>query len=367
MPRVPLANLTMATLIAAFTSSCSAPAASSLPSAASSAPSQSESSHIEPAPPLSSSTAAVSGSSTKPPFAHLTDAPPKPPPSVTPKRALEVLFLEDEPETARRCLESDSNSDAIECMLKVRYAKDEVAQADALSLYRVAGWVAGLEHAREMDGGWRGLLQLVPELPVRQHRRHLKWMKHSANEMSRFFAAHAKHSKSKPKYRWQALQLKFFRSVGRTTPSAYAKSWSIAYNVSGSLHKSGNSVSETMFHEVFHLNDDGWSVRKLKPIYDDIVRRCTKNGKLSTPCLTPFAPHHTMVRGGTYYAFQPGNGVWEYAAELALRYNREHRARWFGGKAISPFKCGPKQNAAAWQELVQDMFAGVDDTPACPK
>jgi hypothetical protein len=74
-----------------------------------------------------------------------------------------------------------------------------------------------------------------------------------------------------------------------------------------------------------------------------------------------------MVRGGTYYAFQPGNGVWEYAAELAIRYYREHRDLLAGKRAPKPpFKCGPAPNVEAWNKLVGEFFGGVDLLPPCP-
>src|SRR5688572_771661 len=114
-------------------------------------------------------------------------------------------------------------------------------------------------------------------------------------------------------------------AVKARPPSAYAQDRSIAYNVAGSLHTSSDAVRETLFHEIFHLNDaarGGWSSQALSAIYDKIVARCGTDRK----CLRPYAPMETTVRGGTYYAFQPGNGVHEYAAELGTRYYREHRA-----------------------------------------
>ncbi len=73
------------------------------------------------------------------------------------------------------------------------------------------------------------------------------------------------------------------------------------------------------------------------------------------------------MRGGTFYAFQPGNGPGEYAAELAVRHYREHRAVLRGEKlADKPFKCGPAPNGAAWKPFVDEFWAGVDRVPACP-
>jgi hypothetical protein len=75
-----------------------------------------------------------------------------------------------------------------------------------------------------------------------------------------------------------------------------------------------------------------------------------------------------MVRGGTYYAFQPnnGNGVHEYAAELAVRYFVEQGEIVARGKlARRAFKCGPAANARAWKALVDEFFGGRDLVPDC--
>jgi len=100
------------------------------------------------------------------------------------------------------------------------------------------------------------------------------------------------------------------------------------------------------------------------------VEKCSigPGKRLSTPCLAPYAPNHTTVRGGTYYAFQPGNGVWEYAAELAVRYYREHRVILGMQKTgdRKPFKCGPEPNPTTWKLLADEFFGGVDLVPACP-
>jgi hypothetical protein len=85
-------------------------------------------------------------------------------------------------------------------------------------------------------------------------------------------------------------------------------------------------------------------------------------------CLAPYAPNDTMVRGGTFYAFQQNNGdpVREYAAELAVRYFKEQSEMRAAGKlARRAFKCGPAQNARAWRALVDEFFAGRDLVPGC--
>jgi hypothetical protein len=159
----------------------------------------------------------------------------------------------------------------------------------------------------------------------------------------------------------------FFR--GTRTPSAFADGFSLGYNVDGSLNTGKNAVKDTMVHELFHANDlahGPWSPGALGAIWNAIVAKCGAR----TPCLTPYAPGETMVRGGTYYAFHPGNDVREYAAELAVRYFKEQEAALAtaaggtSGKG-SPFKCGPPENARAWGAIVREFFAGIDRTPAC--
>jgi hypothetical protein len=169
-------------------------------------------------------------------------------------------------------------------------------------------------------------------------------------------------------YRWRDLTFRFVRSVGKRTPSAYATSWAITYNVEGSLLTSEAGVEETIFHELFHLNDeahDGWSAKTLATDYAAIVKKCGTKVR----CLEPYAPNDTKVRAsGTYYAFQPnnGDGVHEYAAELAVRYWKEQREMSAHGKlAHSAFKCGPAENARAWRAMVKEFFGGKDLVPAC--
>jgi hypothetical protein len=154
-------------------------------------------------------------------------------------------------------------------------------------------------------------------------------------------------------------EVRFFRTEPKRTPSAYAIDTRIAYNIIGTLMQTRESVIETMVHEVFHLNDQAhknWSETALGPIHAGLVAKCGKN----TACLTPYAPGSTLVRGGTYYAFQPGNGPGEYAAELMVRIYRETMS-----PPKQPFKCVNNVNAEAQQKLTTEFF-GFDPAPACP-
>jgi hypothetical protein len=218
-----------------------------------------------------------------------------------------------------------------------------------------------------MDGGYRGKIHLVPQLPTGRYAKHLTWVQKALADIDAFFAAQFPKDAKQPAYRWGQLAFHFVRSVGKHTPSAYASSWTIIYNVEGSLLTSAEGVRETLVHELFHLNDEAhgdWSAKTLANDYDAIVKKCGTKVR----CLVPYAPNDTMVRGGTFYAFQPGNGasVHEYAAELAVRYFKEQNEMRAKGKlAQRAFKCGPVENARAWQALVDEFFAGSDLVPTC--
>jgi hypothetical protein len=267
------------------------------------------------------------------------------------------------------CRQNADEDERIRCLLRARYEGDAEATAAALDLFATSASIPGLEPEQEMDGGFRGRIHLVPELPVGQYRKHLGWITATSHDFAGFFAGLAHAAKQAMRYRFRAIAFHFFRSVKRTTPSAYAQDWGIAYNVSGSLNTSESAVRETLFHEIFHVNDQDhgdWSPKALGAIFDAIVQKCGTR----VACLSPYAPGDTQVRGGTYYAFQPDNGqaVHEYAAELAARYYRENRAVLRGeslGRA--PFKCGPDENRRAWEAIVQEFFGGADRTGSCAR
>lgn len=247
--------------------------------------------------------------------------------------------------------------------IAARFAADPDAQRLALSLFDVDGDKVDTLPAQSFDGGYRGTIPLVPALPVGDDRKHLAWVQAAAADFDSFFAELSK--RAAPRYRWHGLSFHFFRSVGNTTPNAFAWGWNVAVNVHGSIDTTAAATRETLFHEVFHLNDadhGDWSPAHLASIQDAIERRCGT----ATACLTPYAPTGTIVRRGTYYAFQPGNDVHEYAAETALRFYRENRAIARGERPIQPaFKCGPDENRRAWGALRDEFFGGVDLVPAC--
>ena len=296
------------------------------------------------------------------------DAAAAPLPVIAAEEAEELLFPSVTDRLAHRatCPLTLPDDGRIRCLLGIRFQGDEKARATAIDLYTKVGSVAGLEGDRMMDGGYRGKLHLVPEPPVGRYRVHLEWVAEAARDHDAFFAGLTTNHRDAPvRYRWRPIALRYFRSVGKRTPSAYASGWMIAYNVSGSLNTSAAAVSETMFHETFHLNDaahDDWSQTALSRLYDTIVKECGTG----FACLKPYAPNSTTVKGGTYYAFQPGNGVGEYAAELAVRYYREQRAVIRREPPVRPaFKCGPPANRTAWDLMVNEFFGGIDLTAPC--
>lgn len=283
--------------------------------------------------------------------------------SIEPDEAEKILFVAPIA-NPNPCREGDSGV-RIKCMITLRYGSETAAKDLALGLYERTGDVAGVEPEQDFDGGYRGQLHLVPELPIGARQKHLAWTVAAMDDFDTFFAKLAPADK-KIAYRHRALAFQFFRSVRARTPSAFAEGWTVSYNVDGSLMKTADGIRETLFHEVFHLNDadhGGWSKRALGSIFDALVAKCGT----SMGCLRPYAPSDTTVRNGTYYAFQPGNGVHEYAAELALRYYQEERAAIRGEKLKkAPFKCGPDENKKAWAALTEEFFGGIDLVPACP-
>jgi len=77
----------------------------------------------------------------------------------------------------------------VECLIDARYASDAKAKALALALFRDSGDVAGVGADEVMDGGYRGKIHLVPQLPVGDYRQHLVWVAAAMKDIDAFFAA----------------------------------------------------------------------------------------------------------------------------------------------------------------------------------
>ena len=275
--------------------------------------------------------------------------------------ALETVFPEGAP-TA--CVGRE-----VRCLLSERFAGDAAARRAALALFDETGSVAGVEAAMTMDGGYRGQVRIVPEWPVGVHAKHLGWVLSAQREIASLMGHVIREQKQLPVFRYTGLQFRFMRTVGGTTPSAYANGWTVTYNVSGSLMTSPAVVRDLIVHEVFHLNDqdrNDWSRRVLGPTVDRISNKCGTD----RACLAPYAPRKLTVRGGTFYSFQPNNGdiALEYGAELAARYVAEQLAS-LNGRAHPDgwFKCTNADNANMIRLLREAFFAGFDATPPCSR
>lgn len=282
------------------------------------------------------------------------------PPRLSAARAEEVLFADEEAPAEPRCAKA---AERVPCLLALRYQADPAAGKLALQLWERLGSVAGLTPEHDMDGGFRGMVHLVPDLPIGSLRKHLEWVVAGMTDHDTVLSALQAEATLPFAYRWQSLEVGFYRSVKKRTPAAYASDWAVNYNTNGTLNWGPDIVRELLFHELFHLNDAehrGWSLRALSPTYDRIVKRCGTKKE----CLEPWAPVETKTKG-TYYAFLPANGVSEYAAELAARYYREQRAVMQKTK-VTPFKCRTPENAVVWSLMVVEFFGGVDRVPACP-
>ncbi len=270
---------------------------------------------------------------------------------------------------AKRLLPGADHCESTECLLEHAYREDPKASDLALSLWRSTGDVAGVGPEETMDGGFRGTIALLPQLPVKVYRKHLSWIVSGTQAMDRFFLQLFPAGQAQPSYRWRALEFRFVRSLVKHRPSAYALGWAVEYNVEGSLNVSEKGVRETLFHELFHVNDEAhgdWSAAHLRADYESISKKC--GARPTVKCLAPFAPNDTMVRGGTFYAFQQNNGdtVHEYAAELAVRYFKEQSEMLSAHQLTHrAFKCGPAENARAWRGVVDEFFGGRDLVPPC--
>ena len=250
----------------------------------------------------------------------------------------------------------------IRCLLSFRYADEAEARGLAFTLYKETGSLAGLLPEESTDDGRGGKVRLRPARPIGAYRQHLTWIIEAFRSYKSFMAALS--ARAPIAFRDRPVDFRFFYSEKGGMPSAFATKRNIGYNLYGALNVSDVAVRDTLFHELFHLNDawrGDWSTRALAPIYNEIIARCGKRGK----CLSPYAPTDTTI-AGVIYAFAPQGGVREYGAELALRYFREHRLVIDGAPLpVRAFKCGPPENAAAWKLFSDEFFGSVDLVPPC--
>lgn len=291
-------------------------------------------------------------------------------PSVEPERARELLCSDlGDDACLGACPEALGAARQVECLLGFRFGSDPDALALALALYREKGTLAGVDARASIESFHGREEPLFPALPLGSQRYHLAWIRSSLESFDALLGAVAARAAKPVFFEPRPTGVVFFRTAAPAYPSQYSLDDIIGYNLVGPLQADPRDMRETLFHELFHLNDsrdDLWSERVLRSLFDSLVARCSGDHD----CLTPFAPHDTVVPDGTYYAFDEASGnVREYAAEVAVRYlvesesalSGEERARWG-----SPFKCRTEENRTAWSLIVAEFFGDVDLTADCP-
>ena len=86
----------------------------------------------------------------------------------------------------KKCPQADTAA-RIQCMLRTRYRRDRRAYRMVRKIYVQSGWVVGLEPAWWMNGGWRGRVRIVPQLPIRRYRYHLRYLQKTVRDYRFFF------------------------------------------------------------------------------------------------------------------------------------------------------------------------------------
>jgi hypothetical protein len=271
------------------------------------------------------------------------------------------------PDRCGPCVREADPAALAACALDLRYGGDPEALGLARALFDRTGVVAGVDPRPAVDGGYLGDVPSGPALPTGPYRKHLEWVVRAIDSYEDLFAKVTPLAHGAVLFRTRPLAFRFYRTARPSYPSAYAIGDMVGYNLEGVLHTSETDVGETLFHELFHLNDKGhgyWSLRALSPLFLGILQKCGGDHD----CLTPFAPDATVVPGGTYYSFDGRTGeVREYAAEVGLRWYREQRAALGGEPMIPPFKCLTPENEKAWTLVADEFFGGVDVVPPCDR
>jgi len=318
------------------------------------------------APPTSASVAPEP----LPPAASASAQTPVPTPPTHPGRpeaAERVLFLATHLRTTdlrEACPVTLDEVPRVHCLISLRYADENESKKLALTLYEETGSLAGLlpEETNQDSKGKK--IQLKPARPIGRNKEHLQWILEAMREYARFLQELKTRAKRPVLMQDRPLDFRFFYTEEGGTPSAFAVGRNIGYNLNGTVNVHAEAVRDTLFHEIFHLNDvwqDNFSARLLAPIEMRILERCKGNVK----CLASYAPTDTTMNGKPYAFIDGGSGK-EYAAELALRYFREQRLM-IDGKPlpIPAFKCGPAENQEAMTLIIDTFFGGVDLVPAC--
>lgn len=284
------------------------------------------------------------------------------------RRARQIVCADvDDSRCLAACPESLAPPEHADCLLRLRLAADPEALELARSLYTKASTLVGPDVRGSVEG-YRGGddVQFLPAWPMGEERHHLQWLDESLDAFDALLTSLATRAARPVTFTARPRAFAFFRTPTPSFPSAYYFDDTIGYNLDGLLHTTPRAVRETLFHELFHMNDAmraDWSKLALGELFASIKSRCGTDHD----CLAPYAPHDSVVPDGTFYAFDERTGdVREYGAELALRYFLEHETALDGNVSmLPPFKCLTRENGVAWALLADEFFGGADLTPDC--
>src|SRR5262249_2231400 len=116
-----------------------------------------------------------------------------------------VLIASQAPHAATAASSSPTRTAVAE-----RFRSDPHPARLALDLFDATGDEVDVLSPQRIDGGYRGMIQLVPALPVGSDRKHLAWVASALRDFDEFFAAMGARGAT-PRYRWRALKLRFYR------------------------------------------------------------------------------------------------------------------------------------------------------------
>src|SRR2546430_7545272 len=127
--------------------------------------------------------------------------------------ALAILFPDPGERAAAlsHCFAGD-DAPKTRCLVRWRFGGDSEAARIAEDLFVRHGHVAGVAEPFFLEGGFRGRVQIVSELPVAKERRHLAWVAAAMDDESEFFDALEAKAGGEIQYSWRPLAFRFFRS-----------------------------------------------------------------------------------------------------------------------------------------------------------
>ena len=215
-----------------------------------------------------------------------------------------------------------------------------------------------------MDGGYRGKIHLVPQLPIGSYRNHIVWVSAAMTAFDEFFTAlfkdHASTelSLARPRVPVRALDQEAHAERVRDELDDRIQRRRLAADERD--RRARDDVSRAVSPQR----------RRARRLVGEDSRRPTttrssRSAGQSAGAGAVRAERHEGPRDRHLLRVpaEQRRAVHEYAAELAVRYFKEQTEMLAAGKLKPAFKCGPPENARAWQALVDEFFAGRDLVP----